>query len=66
MPWTEDLPEDTIVVNIYYDSARDRFALILASETFPEMEFGAKLEEIKPVYTWVKCILEGEDLPDDT
>lgn len=65
VPWTEDLPGDIAVVNIHYDSAHDQFAVVLASETFPEVELGARLEEIKPMYTWIKCIVEGEGSPDD-
>lgn len=61
VPWTEDLPKDVEVMNVGYDPTFDRFAFILQSATFPEVEECAKLEEIVPIYTWVRCITDEED-----
>jgi hypothetical protein len=54
IPWTNELPEDVVVVNVHYDAPSDCFALVLSSKDFPEVKPEQILEEITPHYQWVE------------
>ena len=47
------LPEDTQFHHVYYDSARQVFAMVLTSKEFKSLKLGEKIPELPPVsFRW--------------